>query len=140
MQTVAAELRHSETAFVHPLDAAGRYGLRWFTPAVEVDLCGHATLAARTFSAEAVKPLTFETRSGPLTTTVAQDGTVDDGLPGRGRGAGRRTGSAAQRHWHRADDGATSRPGLARLRSLDPTTSRGCDLTCPYSRRWSAAG
>lgn len=44
MQRVAAELNLSETAFVHP---AGdhTYGLRWFTPTVEVDLCGHATLA-----------------------------------------------------------------------------------------------
>ena len=43
MQDVAAEMNLSETAFVVPQD--GAFGLRWFTPAVEVDLCGHATLA-----------------------------------------------------------------------------------------------
>src|SRR4051794_39543012 len=44
MQRVAAEMRHSETAFVRPR-ADGAFDLRWFTPEVEVDLCGHATLA-----------------------------------------------------------------------------------------------
>src|SRR5262249_12473004 len=44
MQQVAAEMRLSETAFVTP--AEDGYQLRWFTPTVEVDLCGHATLAA----------------------------------------------------------------------------------------------
>ena len=44
MQKVAREMNLSETAFLHP--AANAYALRWFTPAVEVELCGHATLAA----------------------------------------------------------------------------------------------
>jgi PhzF family phenazine biosynthesis protein len=44
MQNVAAEMKHAETAFVIPLDFG--YGIRWFTPTVEVALCGHATLAA----------------------------------------------------------------------------------------------
>ncbi len=44
MQAVAREMNLSETAFLHPQDDG--YGLRWFTPAVEVDLCGHATLAS----------------------------------------------------------------------------------------------
>ena len=44
MQSVAAEMNLSETAYLHP--AQDGYDLRWFTPAVEVDLCGHATLAA----------------------------------------------------------------------------------------------
>ena len=44
MQEVAAELKHSETAF--PFPAEGGWNLRWFTPEQEVDLCGHATLAA----------------------------------------------------------------------------------------------
>ena len=51
MQAVAVEMNLSETAFVRPLRGAndghsGGYELRWFTPAAEVDLCGHATLAA----------------------------------------------------------------------------------------------
>ncbi len=44
MQDVASEMNLSETAFVHPV--ADGLSLRWFTPAVEVDLCGHATLAS----------------------------------------------------------------------------------------------
>jgi predicted PhzF superfamily epimerase YddE/YHI9 len=44
MRDVAREMNLSETAFLHPED--GGYGLRWFTPAVEVDLCGHATIAS----------------------------------------------------------------------------------------------
>src|SRR5450759_1647158 len=44
MQRVAAEMILSETAFLEPRQ--GGYGLRWFTPAAEVQLCGHATLAS----------------------------------------------------------------------------------------------
>jgi predicted PhzF superfamily epimerase YddE/YHI9 len=44
MQAVAAEMNLSETAFVAP--RTDGFGLRWFTPATEVDLCGHATLAS----------------------------------------------------------------------------------------------
>src|SRR5258708_12738032 len=44
MQKIAAENRHSETAFVVPR-ADGDFDLRWFTPEVEHDLCGHAPLA-----------------------------------------------------------------------------------------------
>jgi predicted PhzF superfamily epimerase YddE/YHI9 len=71
MQSLAFELGIAETAFVTPTGESGVFGLRWFTPAVEVDLCGHATLAA----AHALRQwgvtdgqaaLTFQTRSGPL--------------------------------------------------------------------------
>jgi PhzF family phenazine biosynthesis protein len=70
MQAVAAEMNLSETAFVRPL--ASGFELRWFTPAVEVDLCGHATLAAAQalWTAGAVaaeQPIEFHTRSGVLT-------------------------------------------------------------------------
>lgn len=44
MRLVAREMNLSETAFLHPID--GGFSLRWFTPAVEVKLCGHATLAS----------------------------------------------------------------------------------------------
>src|SRR5215472_6977172 len=44
MRHVAREMNLSETAFLHPEN--GGYRLRWLTPAVEVDLCGHATLAS----------------------------------------------------------------------------------------------
>ncbi|MEM6289562.1 MAG: PhzF family phenazine biosynthesis isomerase, partial [Bacteroidota bacterium] len=45
MQALAGEMNLSETAFLVP-KADGAFGLRWFTPEVEVDLCGHATLAS----------------------------------------------------------------------------------------------
>jgi len=69
MQAVAAEMNLSETAFVRPL--ARGFSLRWFTPKVEVDLCGHATLAAaHVLWQEGIAPkhaeLGFETRSGRL--------------------------------------------------------------------------
>jgi PhzF family phenazine biosynthesis protein len=79
MQAVAAEMNLSETAFLHELDGgAGRFGLRWFTPTVEVDLCGHATLASAHVLWEARRlPLEagahFETRSGVLTAATAGD-------------------------------------------------------------------
>jgi PhzF family phenazine biosynthesis protein len=44
MKSVAREMNLSETAFLHPMH--GGFGLRWFTPTVEVSLCGHATLAS----------------------------------------------------------------------------------------------
>ncbi|NBC17200.1 MAG: PhzF family phenazine biosynthesis isomerase [Bacteroidetes bacterium] len=71
MQQVALEMNLSETAFLVPRDDVGSYDLRWFTPATEVDLCGHATLASAhvlwdTGQAPADAPLTFHTRSGLL--------------------------------------------------------------------------
>ncbi|MBI3863098.1 MAG: PhzF family phenazine biosynthesis protein [Planctomycetia bacterium] len=71
MQSVAAEMNLSETAFLVPREG-GSFGLRWFTPAVEVDLCGHATLASAHLLweqtlAPADEPIRFETRSGLLT-------------------------------------------------------------------------
>jgi PhzF family phenazine biosynthesis protein len=69
-QALAAEMRHSETAFLEPLERA-RFALRWFTPVAEVDLCGHATLAAAHVLFESGRlhaddEARFETRSGPL--------------------------------------------------------------------------
>ena len=69
MQQVAFEMNLAETAFVIP--ASSGFDLRWFTPAVEVDLCGHATLAsAHTLWTDGVVPKTdaiaFHTRSGIL--------------------------------------------------------------------------
>lgn len=70
MQRIAAEMRHSETAFLVPR-ADGDWSLRWFTPAVEVDLCGHATLASAHALWEggmhpACMLTRFHTRSGVL--------------------------------------------------------------------------
>jgi PhzF family phenazine biosynthesis protein len=71
MQAIANEMNLSETAFFVPRpDSANEFDLRWFTPAVEVDLCGHATLASghvvlNRFNTE-LDSVTFHTRSGPL--------------------------------------------------------------------------
>ena len=68
---VAAEMNLSETAFLEPPDFSGARPLRWFTPTTEVDLCGHATLAAAHALGEIgsfgpQQPARFETRSGLL--------------------------------------------------------------------------
>ena len=75
LRSIAAENNLSETAFI--VRNASRQALRWFTPEVEVDLCGHATLAAahvlyehEGFTGEA---LHFETRSGILAVTRHTD-------------------------------------------------------------------
>src|SRR5580700_7435024 len=76
MQKIAAENRHSETAFVVPR-ADGDFYLRWFTPEVEDDLCGHATLASAYVLAlrnHSSWPVRFHTCSGPLAVTRYQDG------------------------------------------------------------------
>ncbi|AEG00507.1 PhzF family phenazine biosynthesis protein [Methylomonas methanica] len=84
MQSVAAEMNLSETAFLYPLDA-DLWSLRWFTPSVEVNLCGHATLAAahllRHELALAKGPMKFFTRSGILTAT-AVDAAICLDFPG----------------------------------------------------------
>ncbi len=69
MQAVGAEMNLSETAFVQPPDAEGIRLLRWFTPTVEVPLCGHATLATAHIllrESGAEPPLRFSTLSGIL--------------------------------------------------------------------------
>ena len=72
MQTIAAENNLAETAFAVPSDGGeADYELRWFTPAVEVNLCGHATLAAGHVLMSGNR-LRFATRSGIL--TVARNG------------------------------------------------------------------
>lgn len=77
MQLIAREMNLSETAFISKSDNAD-YKLRWFTPAKEVDLCGHATIASlhylsETKKNELKKTLTFETRSGILNCSFDRD-------------------------------------------------------------------
>src|SRR5688500_16848981 len=76
MQQVAAEMNLAETAFVAPRPDG--YDLRWFTPVVEIDLCGHATLASAHVLWETARlsrrtVARFHTRSGILTATSAGD-------------------------------------------------------------------
>ncbi|WP_122621014.1 PhzF family phenazine biosynthesis protein [Streptomyces sp. Tu 4128] len=86
LQRVALEVNHAETAFAHPLPAGGEadWALRWFTPATEVAMCGHATLATahvlRTTGAHE-GPVRFATRSGVLVATPHEDGTVTLDFP-----------------------------------------------------------
>lgn len=74
MQAIAAENNLSETAFLVRESAGWR--IRWFTPAIEVELCGHATLASGHVLLNDLEPaldsVTFASRSGPL--TVARQG------------------------------------------------------------------
>lgn len=70
MQNVAREMNLSETAFLHKIESG--FSLRWFTPAAEMDLCGHATLASahilwETGYLAADETAHFHTRSGLLT-------------------------------------------------------------------------
>ncbi|WP_433416882.1 PhzF family phenazine biosynthesis protein [Microtetraspora malaysiensis] len=84
MQSVAAEMRHSETAFVLGPDADGRYSLRWFTPTVEVALCGHATLAAAHVlysTGLAENTIEFTTLSGILAVSQSEDGSIAMDFP-----------------------------------------------------------
>jgi PhzF family phenazine biosynthesis protein len=85
MRQVAAELGH-ETAFALPLpdDAGADWALRWFTPAAESNVCGHATLAtAHALNTDHARPLTirFASNFGPLVAHTRQDGTITLDFP-----------------------------------------------------------
>lgn len=71
MQLIAMEMNLSETAFVERTSEHGVFSLRWFTPMVEIDLCGHATLASAFWMKESgwasdSEIIRFQTRSGEL--------------------------------------------------------------------------
>jgi predicted PhzF superfamily epimerase YddE/YHI9 len=83
MQRVAREMNLSETAFLRPREDG--FDLRWFTPTVEIDLCGHATLASahvlwETGRLAASEPARFHTRSG-LLTALSQSGWIELNFP-----------------------------------------------------------
>lgn len=82
MQRLAAENNQAETAFLCHTGEPGRFALRWFTPALEVPLCGHATLAAAHVLFEELgadgAALTFDTLSGPLGVTRGSHGLIMD--------------------------------------------------------------
>lgn len=85
MLRIAAENAVPETAFF--IDCGEYYELKWYTPDVEMDLCGHATLATahvlvRHLGRDAKTPLVFHTRSGELRVTVGPGGYTLD-LPSR---------------------------------------------------------
>ncbi|MDF3299651.1 PhzF family phenazine biosynthesis protein [Streptomyces tropicalis] len=86
LQKVALEVNHAETAFARPLPEGGEadWALRWFTPATEVAMCGHATLAtAHVLHTTGAHhgPVRFATRSGVLVAAPAEDGTITLDFP-----------------------------------------------------------
>src|SRR6266699_3558322 len=86
MQDVAKEMNLSETAFLLRMD--GGYNLRWFTPASEVELCGHATLASahilwETGQLAADEQARFSTLSGLLTAQRGADGWIEMDFPAK---------------------------------------------------------
>lgn len=136
LQAIAAENNLSETAFL--VGGEGRYAIRWFTPVNEVDLCGHATLAAAhvVFGADPSRAeVTFSSRSGDL--RVSRDGALYDldfpARPARAVAAppalrealGRAPGEvlAAERDYLAVfgseDEVRALRPDMARLATLD---------------------
>ena len=80
LAAIAAEMALSETAFF--VREADDFRLRWFTPTVEVDLCGHATLASAHVLLRVLEPqrpaVRFHTRSGVLTVTRTERGATLD--------------------------------------------------------------
>ena len=84
MLDVAAEMNLAETAFLVRTDR-GRYGLRWFSPTVEIDLCGHATLASAhtlwTEGRDDSDVLAFDTKSGELRARRVEDGLIELDFP-----------------------------------------------------------
>jgi PhzF family phenazine biosynthesis protein len=80
LQAIAAENNLAETAFL--VAEGGDYRLRWFTPGVEVPLCGHATLASAAVVMERLEPgrssVIFRTASGPLTVRRTASGYLMD--------------------------------------------------------------
>ncbi|OGX85069.1 isomerase [Hymenobacter glacialis] len=86
MQQIAAENNLAETAFIVPRTGA-EYDIRWFTPAVEIDLCGHATLASAhvlfTHLDFAGEQVVFHSQSGPLHVSREADGRLTLDFPSR---------------------------------------------------------
>lgn len=87
MIRISAENNLSETAFfvAHDDGVPGHYDLRWFTPTMEVDLCGHATLASAFVIFNKIAPdldqISFETRSGTLMVTREKGGWLSMNFP-----------------------------------------------------------
>ncbi|MBN8606319.1 MAG: PhzF family phenazine biosynthesis protein [Caulobacterales bacterium] len=88
LQAIATENRLSETAFVVPTGLKGNYQLRWFTPATEVPICGHATLAAGAMILSELDPslevVVFDSHAGALIVRNTPEGYTLD-LPRKQR-------------------------------------------------------
>jgi PhzF family phenazine biosynthesis protein len=135
MQSIAAENNLAETAFFVP--EGDGFALRWFTPKVEVDLCGHATLASAFVISRFLDPgreeMRFETRSGCLIVTREEDAfrldfptqtpkPVDN--PSVGKALGRKPSELLASTYYLAvhddeEEVAALKPDMAALSALD---------------------
>ncbi len=153
MQSIAKEMNLSETAFPEPPGPDGIRRLRWFTPGLEVDLCGHATLAtaAVLFELGDPSPVRFRTRSGVLTVEREPDGSLRMDFPliraepapapagllealGSARDAETARGPVGQYWMVRAGDQASVeglRPDFGALGKLDLGGRVGVAVTAP---------
>lgn len=142
MQAIANENNLAETAFFVPhATGMGSYDLRWFTPTVEVPLCGHATLASGWVVLNELSPsldmVRFETKSGTLTVAREANGRLLMALPassvepfsapaGLAAQLGQSAGGVAPDELHWAPKGAGGTAGLvavwseAALRGMSP--------------------
>jgi len=157
LHAIAAENNLSETAFFVPED--GGYRLRWFTPSLEVDLCGHATLASAWVILHCLKSaessVRFLTRSGPLVVTREGDERLVMDFPSRppvakeapralieGLGAEPDDVRASGRDYlvvfAEEDDVRKLKPDFGRLRTLDrlgvivTAPGNGCDFVSRF--------
>ena len=128
MQAIANENNLAETAFFVPhATGMGSYDLRWFTPTVEVPLCGHATLASGWVVLNELSPsldmARFETKSGTLTVAREASGRLLMALPasdvepfsaprGLARALAEMAGGMEPEEFHWAPKGAGGNPGL----------------------------
>ncbi|MCM2256328.1 MAG: PhzF family phenazine biosynthesis protein [Vicinamibacteria bacterium] len=157
LQAIAAENNLAETAFL--VGGNGRYHIRWLTPEVEVDLCGHATLASAWVVFHKLEPgraeVTFDSASGPLTVRrrdelleldfparPATTASAPVGLAEALRAAPLESWSS-QRDWlavfATASDVRALRPDMHRLRELGvavvataPGEDEGCDFVSRF--------
>jgi len=156
LQAIAAENNLSETAFL--VGERGEYEIRWMTPTDEVDLCGHATLAAGWLVVHDLEPnrrdVTFQSRSGPLRVALEDDRLVLD-FPARppapAESAFERVAEALGRRpsgvfvsrdymavYESEDEVRALRPDMARVAALDrigamaTAPGRDCDFVSRF--------
>jgi PhzF family phenazine biosynthesis protein len=152
LQTIAAEMALSETAFFVPetVDGVAGFRLRWMTPACEVDLCGHATLATAAVLMTQLEPartsVRFHSRSGPLDVTRADDVFTLD-FPARvperlddaalAAAVARALGATPRELWRSRnllvvlDDAATVRALAPDFRAVNALPTEGVIVTAP---------
>jgi PhzF family phenazine biosynthesis protein len=137
LQAIAAENNLAETAFLVP--EGGDYRLRWFTPAVEVPLCGHATLASAAVVMERLEParsgINFHSASGPLKVSRSDAGYVMD-FPARPSGLVSTPRSSPKR-WASLQLRFSSTPSITWLCSRAPRSCLSLLLIWRRSPAWT---